>query len=349
MHDTLLRAVLWAGLGMIAVAILMLAAVLLLRLRLIARSRRERRFSAEWQPLLARCVFEVPEVLPPVAKADRYIFLRLWHGLFESLRGTAQHNLRELAIAVGADGFARGMLAANGVRERLIAITTLGHLADRNAAAALRPLTSDASPQISLAAVRALLEIDADATLPWMTGLAGEREDWPLNKVAAMLSDAGADRITQPLIAAAELAAAGADAARRVPRLLRLLALAHRELATPALLRILGAATDAGVIAACLQVLSDPAEIATVRGYLAHPDWNVRCAAARGLGRLGAPDDRRRLVDLLSDPHWWVRRHAALALVAMPSVTVAELRKIRAILPDRFAADMLGQVIAESL
>ena len=70
-------------------------------------------------------------------------------------------------------------------------------------------------------------------------------------------------------------------------------------------------------------------------------------AAARALGRLGAPEDRELLVEMLGDPHWWVRYHAGQALVAMPFGKLDDLTKIRTALTDRFAADMLGQVIAE--
>lgn len=162
-----------------------------------------------------------------------------------------------------------------------------------------------------------------------------------------MLIDAGAARTTLPLAAAAEAAALGDDARRQVPRLLRLLDVAHVERAASAIRRILRKARDDEVIAACLLALRDPREIETVRGFLAHPSWAVRMAAARALGRIAAPEDRRRLVDLLSDPHWWVRYHAAKALIGLPFVKVEDLQKVRAVLPDRFAADMLGQVIAE--
>jgi HEAT repeat protein len=73
----------------------------------------------------------------------------------------------------------------------------------------------------------------------------------------------------------------------------------------------------------------------------------VRSTAARALGRIGTHEDRRRLMDLLSDPHWWVRHHAASALVALPSMNPGETEGLLAALKDRYAADALRQALAE--
>ena len=69
--------------------------------------------------------------------------------------------------------------------------------------------------------------------------------------------------------------------------------------------------------------------------------------AVIALRRFAAPEDRKLLVDMLSDPHWWVRHSAAETLLALPFVTVSDLRKIQRILPDRYAVDTLREAIAE--
>ena len=115
----------------------------------------------------------------------------------------------------------------------------------------------------------------------------------------------------------------------------------------PAVRRVLGSAVDEQVIASCLDALVEPRDVETVRAYRAHPSWMARTAAARALGRLGTLDDRKLLIDMLGDVHRSVRYQAGQALIGMPFVDVDDLRKIRGVLTDRFAADMLGQVIAE--
>jgi HEAT repeat protein len=69
--------------------------------------------------------------------------------------------------------------------------------------------------------------------------------------------------------------------------------------------------------------------------------------AAKALGRIGGRADVERLVALLADREWWVRYRAAQALVELPWLKRADLDALRASLEDRFAADMLAQVMAE--
>jgi hypothetical protein len=56
-HDPILQVVFWIGIGIIILSLLMLIAVFLLRIRLLMLQRRQRFFEAQWQPLLAECVF----------------------------------------------------------------------------------------------------------------------------------------------------------------------------------------------------------------------------------------------------------------------------------------------------
>jgi HEAT repeat protein len=106
-------------------------------------------------------------------------------------------------------------------------------------------------------------------------------------------------------------------------------------------------AADHGLLADCLNALRDPHDVDLPRRHARHESWIVRVAAAKALGRIGEPGDREQLIAMLGDPHWWVRYRAGRALAALPSVSPADLERIRAALSDRFAAEMLRHVIAE--
>jgi HEAT repeat protein len=341
----MLAHVFWTGIGVIAVSLCMLAAVFLLRLGLVSRRRREQQFMARWQPVFAQCVDSVPKWLPPLAKADHYTFLQLLNHHHELLRGHATHNLNMLAIAAGMQTVVRDMLEHRNMRERMIAVATLGHLGDKSKLNELRRLVDHSSALLSLVAMRALLEIDPAATLTWLIPVIGAREDWPLAKVAVILEDIGSEQVTLPLIAAVE--AAFANAPRQVSRLLHLLEVANADQVAPAVRRILQHTDDEHLIADGLRHMRNPSEIEMARHFAIHSDSMVRVGAAQALGSIGMPEDRILLTNMLGDPNWLVRNHAARALIGLPSARIDELRKIRAILPDRFAADMLGQVIAE--
>lgn len=170
----MLRWALEAALVTLGTAFLMLIAVVFLRLRLLARRRREQRFLATWRPLMVQCVEAVPASLPRVGRADRALFLQLWNHYQDSLRGDAGERLNELAARTGMDAVARSMLAQRSLRERLIAIVTLGHLADAGSLDALRRLARDEASLVSLAAAHAVLRIDP-GTLSWIIAESARR------------------------------------------------------------------------------------------------------------------------------------------------------------------------------
>ena len=343
----MLRLVLYAGIGAILASLFMLAAIVILRMGLLVRRRREQRFLEAWRPLMAQCLEGVPRNLPPLAAADHERFLRLWNYYHESLRGAAKERLNELAEQAGMDVAARAMLGRRSLRDRLIAAVSLGNLGDKTAWHDLRKLAEDASPLLSLAAARSMLRIEPAVTLQWLVPFAAQRRDWPLAKVAAMLAEAGADRVTPALAAALKAAADEKGETERISRLLRLADVAYAEHLAPAVRGILDRGAEDRVIADGLSALRDPRDVDLVRRYAAHASWMVRVAAAKALGKLGTPDDCKTLITLLGDANWWVRYRAAHSLTGLPFVGLEELEKIRAALTDRFAAQALDHVMAE--
>ena len=333
---------LWAGLAALGVTLLLLLHTLLLRARLMRRQRSERQFVEQWRPVLMQGTTKVPKFLPQVPELEWHIFLSLWIHFQETSSGESRLKLNQLAWTCGMDHAARQLLDHRSVRTRLMAVTTLGHLQERNAWARLKSIANDPHPLLSLAAARALTQIDAKAALPELLPLFTRRHDWPLNKIANMLNDAGPDAVSAPLTQAVE--SAGSD---QFPRLVRLLDCAHSEQALPSIRRILRAASDDRVVSACLQALRDPGDVELARLYLNNGSWFVRVQAVSALGRLGTRDDCDLLTAPLSDPIWWVRYRAAQALASLPSITIAEVQQIREKLSDRFAQDILAQVIAE--
>lgn len=326
----------------------MLVIVFMLRIRLLLRQKRERAFAAQWQPLLAECVFSVPAVLPRVPKDMGYHFLKLWNFQHESLAGSVRANLESLGTAMQLEEVARRMMHSGNLRERLMAVITLGHLKDRTQWHELRALVSDPSPVLSLAAARALLDIDSSVTLPWMVTVMAAREDWPLARVVMMLKEVGPDRVTFPLVAAGEAALSSEAGGPVVVRLLRMMEVGHLERVSPVAVQAIRQKNSPEVIAAALRLISDPRELGVIRELTAHEVWFVRAGAVRVLGGIGDATDRSRLVGMLSDAHWWVRYRAARALLALPGARIEDIEKVRDSLDDPYAADMLSQVVAEA-
>lgn len=337
----------WVGLGAIALSVVIFLAVIVLRLRLFLRQRRERAVIEQWRPLIAQCAERAPDRLPVLQRVDHDLVLRLWNHYHESLRGAASEELNRFAIEAGIDEVARNWLSRSDTRSRLLALVTLGHLRDKTRWHEMRLLAEAPSPVLSLAAARAMLRIEPRTTLTWFLWVAARRTDWPLSRIATVLTELGAELITLPVVVTLEQLTTGDTPVDELVRLLRLLEVVHAERAAPIVRRILKAAGDERILAGCLRSLQSPDDVALFRSYASHASWIVRVAALRQLARFGTPEDRPLLVERLADHNWWVRYRAAQALLALPGTDRADVEKIRGGLPDRFARDILEHVLAE--
>jgi HEAT repeat protein len=232
------------------------------------------------------------------------------------------------------------MLGRRARTERLLAALMLGHLGDREAWPQLLRLTGMDDPTLSLTALWALVRIDPQAAAEYLTPMFIEREDWAMSHVAGILQQAGTP------VAAVLAGMLPRLSVQRLPRALRIAEALRIDLPADALAAAL-AGGEIAVVCAALRIVNTPLLQAPVRALLAHEDWQVRVQAAKALGRIGERADVERLVLLLADREWWVRYRAAQALVELPWLKRADLEALRASLEDRFAADMLAQVMAE--
>ena len=338
--DSFVTIAVWTGSIALGVTLLLACQIILLRFELRSHQRREALAVAHWRPLLNAIIVGEPVTLPPLPAHQRIHFLRLWVHLQASLRGDATDALNLMARQLGVDELARRMLARAPRDERLLAALVLGHLRDRAAWDRLLPLAQAPDSALSLTALWALVRVDPQAAADYLTPLFIEREDWALSHVAGILQQAA-----QP-VAAVLGRILPTLPEQRLPRALRIAEALRVPLPGAVLAGALQNNSVPIVIAGLRSVLT-PETIADVRTLLAHPDWQVRVQAARALGRIGTRDDATRLTVLLGDPQWWVRYRAAQALRELPALSRADMEALRDSLTDRFALDMLDQVLAE--
>jgi len=310
--------------------------------RLLRQGQLEGRAGA-WHDAL-HLATEEPESapMPRLRESDLPEFLVLWNHLQESLRGDAAANLAILLRRHGLDTRVMEMLHRRSTRLRLIAITALGHLREERAWADLEAIAREPGPVMSFAAARALLRIEPRRALEVLGPSIATREDWPLARLASLFQELGPAVVTPPLM--------GLMMMRPIARLERLVKLArfgHRERIAPVVRAWLSEGEDAGVIAAALDYVEDSADVPWARAAARHGDWKVRVAAARALGRVGDRGQLASLLQLLRDPVWWVRYHAAQALERLHGLSPTELEALRDGARDAYAADMLSQALAE--
>lgn len=338
-----LQHVLAIGVALSALYLVVVLQLFIVRFRNTVRSRRRARLESLWLPVLAVEATETPAEIPVLHRRDIRPFLILWNQLHESFVGDIKSHLNTVGRRIGIEGIAQQLLEKRSLSQRLLAVSTLGNLGDRDSWDALVRMTADPDGMLSLAAARALTRIDHTSALPVILPLAAKREDWSRNYVLGMLSDLGADVVSRPLT----------EAAMKVEpdhahRLVQYFTVAHVSDVVPVVRTIIGRTRNVECLAACLRVFADVDHLDTVREYLRHPAWQVRVQAVNVLSRLGSAPDYPSLLPLLSDPEWWVRYRAAKAICALPGVDMATLRQLSARHEDAFARDMLVHVLAEA-
>jgi len=322
--------------------LLVVMQIFVARLRNRLLKNRQNRIERVWLPILVADT-EVPRTLPPLGSRDVIPFLTLWNQLQESFTGDISRHLNEVAKRAGADVLARLMLEDGSLRRRLLGVSTLGHLGDRESWNGLVRLTAHKDGLLSLAAARALTRIDGAAALPVILPRLSERGDWSKNYVLAMLADLGADVVSRPLTEAALQLPPD-----RAERLLQYFTVAQVADAVPVVRQIIQRTKSVECLAACLRVFADVDDLDTVREYLHHPSWQVRVQAVNVLARLGGASDHAVLLPLLSDPEWWVRYRTARTLCALPGADLSRIKTLSTKHDDAFARDMLVHVLAEA-
>lgn len=332
----------WVGLSMSLASLVLFVAVLVLRQLAQRRERQHLQAVARWRTLLAGAMRDhLPAHLPTLPEREITGFMEVWNELHELPEGQDNPGMRQLAWEIGAAPKLEKIALTGRFHDRVMAIIALGHLRSVSSFSRIEPLLDDPSPIISLSAARALMRIDAARAVERVMPKIESRLDWVDGGVAQILSEADAAVVQGPL-SGATLRANDEIA----PRMVRFLADVSPEAAAPVIRKILSESHDDHLISTCLQVMTDPADLDKVRALLAHPRWHVRMHAASALGRLGSASDVEALLPLLGDTQWWVRYRAAQAIAHLLR-DVDVLARVRERQQDRYARDILTQVIAE--
>jgi len=341
--DLELQLALAIGASALIVALGIVAQVLAMRVRNLQRARDVAAAQTTWRPLLAKAALgELPELPALRGRAERADVLLLWNQMQDGIRGSAHDGLNRLADRLDFHATASKWIARGSLSNRVLGLATLGHLGRDEDVPALQAALHDPQALVSIAAARALLQVDAAAAAPMVLDEYLGRGDWPAARVGTLLRDAGADAVAPALMD--RLLSATGDAQLR---LLRLLRFAESPRMGSVLQQLVERSDDAQVLSVALRQLHGPDALARVRELAQHADALVRSAAAVALGNMGTLADRPLLTALMADRDWWVRYRAAQAVVALPGSDRVSLAALRAGLRDRFARDMLDHVCAE--
>jgi len=342
--DPFFRFVVWFGFFLFLLVFMTLLVTIGFRIFLDIRTHRRIKLKERWQPLLVEAVLEEPQGLPRLGRFDVYYFLRMWNTMQMAIRGEETVGLNHVIYRLRL--FGKLLLYLHSIRlsRRLMALMTFKNMQDMKAWDVLEKQISQRNPMVSLAVIASLVTIDPQRSMPLLMDKILQHGDWPLPMVANVLREAGAENVSGPLV---KTLAQAPDSLK--PRIIHLIGSFHHEGPIPEIVSLLQKSNSPQVILACLRVIEDPQCLDTVRQYLTHDFWPVRVQAVLTIGRLGGADEAQSLIPLLQDRQWWVRYRTAQALSQLPGMDVDKLKEIRARQTDRFAQDVLTQVMAEVL
>ena len=201
-----------------------------------------------------------------------------------------------------------------------------------------------ANALVSFYAAAALVRIDAQRAMPGIMNQLAERESWPAEAMARLLTDIGAD-IARDSIRALMLSLAPAKVPPLLPWLSHVDAVLGSEVAVELLRRH---PDNADIVAAALIVVLDPGVLPELAQFANSDDADVRQNLAIAYGHLGSLADTETVTLLMCDTVWWVRYRAGQALLKLKGMTTDRLEAIRTHLTDAYARDMLAHVAAEA-
>ena len=332
----------WLGVAVVIVAVSIMVVIFAMRRSMLRKERNHRRAATFWRGVLAPAGARAAGRTPALPRRDLTGFIEAWNQVHLESQGRDEPALQRIARDVELDKHLYRALASGGFHGRLMSLTALGYLNDRAHFDEIARYLDDRSSIVSLSAARALMQLDPQRAVALFVPQIVARPDWSQSGVAQILQEAGPATVSEKL--GEVVLQANADVA---PRLIRFLAGVSPEQADVVIRKILQSSEDEHLISTCLQVMSSQADLDLVRPLLSRERWHVRMHAASAIGRLGGAGDEHLLVPLLADAQWWVRYRAAQALVRLPSMGDGDVARLRATQTDRFACDILDQVVAE--
>lgn len=341
-NDPFLLAAFWIGCAAAVLICLLIVQIVGLRIGLRARERRSARVVAHWRPLITALLAGVrPDRLPELKREDEIDFFKLWLHFQSSVRGDARAWLNWLGRALGCDRVALRLLAHGDRGERLLAVMVLGHLSHGPAFASLHAMSIGRDALLAVHASMAMAHIDPERAASTLTPAMLADIAWPVREVVNVLQGA---RIHATPVLLEQLREVGEPL---LPRLLQVMHGLRITLPDAELKRLLGHGS-VEVRIGVLRMVADPSAHQAIVDMLTDEDWRVRMHAAKALGRVGRREDVPALTGLLSDQQWWVRYRSAQVLAGFPFLKREELQNIALSLKDRYASDMLRQVMAEA-
>ena len=332
----------WLASATLALVALMVLGLLVLRWVRWRRAPRLAAFESDWLPRLMGCALGDAVSVQPLARWQRWPFMKLWLHAQMSLQGQARQHLAALGQAMGCVPMARQRARSSHPSERMVGMLALGFLGDADSVPELRKRLQAGGAHQPVYAARALLEIDAEGHAQGVVQALLANSVLDVSLVSVMLKSfrsAMGQALLVQLPTPEDAAALG---------WLRLALALRLHVPVGLLVPFVQADQSVDVLIAAIRLLQGEQGAALVVAQAQHPDWRVRAQVARSLAHLGGPAEQSLLVQMMTDSQWWVRYRAAQALLGLPGMSAQRLLDCAQSTQDRYALSMAQAVLAET-
>lgn len=287
-----------------------------MRIRRLRHITRSERVEAQWRQFCFQALMtDQPDTLPPMDQRDLYDLVEMWLQTFDRIRGAdAARGLVRLGEWLDLSNRLLPWLKSRAMDEKLLAIMALGLLKERRALPVIRQELDDPYPLLSLAAMKAFMDIAPEEGLPELMKRI-DTPGWPMGRVRQLLTSASRQLQTQYLGVAAETLVQD-----QLPQLMELVfALAPSEATEVAKTCLRRFPEHELLIQTILKHTADPQflPLACVSCQSLMPE--VRSEGLLALGRLGNADEQARLIHHLNSDTWHNQQAAAQSLMQLIS------------------------------
>ncbi len=307
---------------------------LLLRFLRLQREHSSQRLEDVWRPMCFAAMVDdlSPDQLTPISRSDALMFSEIWLDCIDRVRGdSAYAGLIKLAQLLNLRDAMRPALRSRHMDRQLLALQVLGFLQDDKALPLARKYLDSSYPLLSLAAAKALMEIDPLTATPLIMDRL-ETPGWPLGRISQLL------KLAPPPILRQHLAEhLDHESAEHMANLLLVFhTLADSEFdhaARRVLQRFPG---HLGILRQVFRLNNDPSMLPLVKFGCHHEDDEARVVALESLGRIGSYADQDILLEHLRTDGWRQQQAAARALIKLPGMNAVRAQEILATLehPD---------------
>lgn len=311
--DASLSSVFYFTLTFFAASAVCLLISFFMRIRRQLKEARAAAVEEKWREFCFQALMtSEPENLPPMDQRDLYALVEMWLQTFDRIRGAdAGKGLIRLGQWLDFENRLLPWLTSNVIDEKLLAIMALGQLKERRALPVIRERIDDTYPLISLAAMKAFMEIEPEAGLPELLKRI-DTPGWPIGRVRQLISAAPRTLQTHYITLAAETLSE-----LQLPKLFELIyALAPSEASDAAKLALRRFPDSAALILIVIKHTTDPQFLPLVRASCKNPLPSVRHEGLTALGRLGDAQDKSQLIKALNYDTWLNQQAAALSLIS---------------------------------